>query len=75
VVLTDYVNEYSIPFGEKYSGFRVTVTDARGEMIAVKSSANWLFENLENLKKLSVGNYFDKTCTRTFPVRPKNGKY
>ena len=64
-----------VNYGEEYAGYLVTVTDARGEIIAVKSSANWLEENLEDLKKLSVGNYFDKTCTRTFPVRPKNGKY
>jgi len=75
VVLTDYVNEYSIPFGEKYSGFLVTVTDARGEIISVKSSTNWLVENLENLKKLSVGSYMDKTCIRTFPSRPKSTIY
>lgn len=61
--------------GEEYSGYLVTVTDARGEIIAVESSANWLEENLENLKKLSIGNYMDKTCTRTFPARPTDNRY
>jgi len=75
VVLTNYVDEYSTPFGEEYSGFLIIVTDARGEVISVKSSNNWLVENLENLKKLSVGNYMDKTCIRTFPTRPKSTIY
>jgi len=69
------VDEYGTPFGEEYSGFLIIVTDARGEMISVKSSNNWLVENLENLKKLSVGNFMDKTCTRTFPSRPKSTIY
>ncbi|RLA36421.1 MAG: hypothetical protein DRQ64_10100 [Gammaproteobacteria bacterium] len=73
VVLHKYVIYwyYSREFGEKYAGCLVTVKDERGETIAVESSSKWLVENLENLKKLSVGNYMDKTCTRTFPSRPK----
>jgi len=55
--------------GEGYYGFLVTVTDERGEIIAVKSSNNWLYENLKNLKELSVGNFMDKKCIRTFPAR------
>ncbi|MEN8255595.1 MAG: hypothetical protein ABFR33_09015 [Verrucomicrobiota bacterium] len=61
--------------GPKYTGYLVTVTDARGEIIAVESSANWLCENLENLKRLSVGNYMDKTCRRTTPARTKAYRY
>lgn len=72
VVLDNYVEtHYKTVHGEKYTGFLVTVTDARGEMIAVESSSQWLIDNLENLKKLSIGNYMDKTCTRAFPARPK----
>ena len=72
VVLDNYVEKhYKSEHGEKYSGYLVVVTDSRGEMIAVKSSSQWLIDNLENLKKLSTGNYMDKTCTRTFPARPK----
>jgi hypothetical protein len=36
--------------GEKYAGYLVTVTDERGEVIAVKTSKKWLMENIENLK-------------------------
>ncbi|MEN7974086.1 MAG: SHD1 domain-containing protein, partial [Verrucomicrobiota bacterium] len=75
VVLTNYVNVYDTAFGEKYAGYLVTVTDERGEVIAVESSNKWLYENLENLKKLSVGNYMDKTCIRAFPARPKAAQY
>jgi hypothetical protein len=61
--------------GRKYDGYIVTVTDVRGEIIAHSETSAWLFENLENLKKLPVGAYFDKTCTRTFPTRPKSTRY
>ncbi|RKX45534.1 MAG: hypothetical protein DRP64_04545 [Verrucomicrobia bacterium] len=62
-------------FGEKYYGYLVVVTDARGEMIAVESSHKWLPKILENLKKLSVGNFMDETCTRTYPDPPPRTKY
>jgi len=76
VVLEDYtIKYYTTEHGEKYSGYLVTVTDECGEVVAVESSSKWLLENLENLKKLSVGNYMDKTCTRTFPARAKSTHY
>ena len=76
VVLENYtIKYYATDHGEKYSGYLVMVTDERGVMIAVESSAKWLLENLENLKKLSVGNYMDKTCTRTSPARAKSKFY
>ena len=61
--------------GEKYYSHVVVVTDARGEVVMLKTPKNGLRENLENLKKLSVGNYMDKTCTRTYPTRPKTEVY
>lgn len=42
----------------------------RGKVIATAGPKKWLIENLDNLKKLKIGNYFDKSCTRTFPARP-----
>ena len=57
--------------GRKYTSYLVVVTDSRGEIIAHETPKKWLFENLENLRKLSVGNYFDKTCTRVGPSRPR----
>ena len=71
VELQDYPDYYGQwVHGDKYVGYVVTVTDERGEMIATAGPKKWLLENLVNLKKLRVGNYFDKSCTRTFPARP-----
>ncbi len=63
------------PRGKKYAGHLITVTDARGKIVATQSSPGWLLENLDNLKKMPVGGYMDKTCTRTFPTRPKPCRY
>jgi len=72
VVLTGGIRQ-----GVDYQGYLVTLTDARGETIAVETSHQWLADNLENLKELKVGNYFNKKdCKRTFPTRPKKtGRY
>ena len=61
--------------GTKYSGYLVVVTDARGKIIHHQASSKWLFENLDNLRRLPVGRYMDKTCTRVFPTRPITNKY
>ena len=76
VVLQNYsIEYYGTDHGEKYIGHLIVVTDERGEVVAVESSKKWLLENMENLRKLSVGNYMDKTCTRTYPARPKSPHY
>ena len=56
-----------INFGEKYASYLVVVTDKRGLVIDYKTSKDWLFENLASLRRLSVGNYMDKSCHRTYP--------
>ncbi len=61
--------------GRKYSSYLVVVTDQRGKIIAHKTPKKWIFENYENLKELSVGNYFEKTCTRVRPTRPQTVYY
>jgi len=53
--------------GQKPYGYVITVTDSRGKIIQHEESNPWLFENLENLKRLPVGAYMDKNCLRTFP--------
>ena len=58
--------------GKKYSSYLVVVTDERGKIIAHETSRKWLFENLENLREIRVGKYFDDTCTRVGPTRPKS---
>ena len=58
--------------GRKYYGYLILLRDVRGKIIAVETSHDWLYENLETLVERGVGNYMDKTCTRTFPTRPYN---
>lgn len=56
--------------GEKYYGYLAIVRDVRGEIIAVDTSHDWLFENIENLNERYVNNFMDETCVRVFPTRP-----
>jgi len=56
--------------GTKYGGFLITITDERGVIIDYKASHEWLFENLEHLKKIPVGKHFNKKCERVGPPRP-----
>ena len=58
--------------GRKYASYLVVVTDERGKIIAYETPKKWLFENLENLREIPVGRYFDDTCTRVGPTRPKS---
>lgn len=57
--------------GTKYGGHLVLVTDARGKIIAHRTTKRAFYENLENLRKIPVGRYFDRTCTRCTPSRPR----
>jgi hypothetical protein len=58
------------PHGQKYSDYLLVLTDERGEIIQQNSSANWLFPNLGKLRKLSAGNFLDKTGERVYPTGP-----
>ena len=72
------VSEYVIKDqqrGQKYASYLVVITDSRGKIIAYKTPKKWLFENLENLKQIPVGRYFDKSCTRVSPTPPKPFSY
>ncbi len=57
--------------GLKYGGWLVTITDERGYVIQHKATHEFLFENLENLKKVPIGKHFDSSCSRTMPTRPR----
>jgi hypothetical protein len=63
------------PRGEDYSGYLVTVTDERGEIIAVDASSDRFYKNLDKLRELHPGNYMDKNCNRVFPTRPPRTQY
>jgi hypothetical protein len=58
--------------GEDYDGYLVTVTDQRGEIIQYQTSNEFLYRNLDKLKKLPVTRHFDKHCDRVSPPRPKD---
>ncbi|WP_372795870.1 SHD1 domain-containing protein [Pontiella sp.] len=49
----------------------VLLTDSRGEIIASSSTANWLMDNLDELRKRNVGNYINKDCERVYPTGPR----
>jgi len=56
--------------GLKPAGYLIIISDERGEIIQHQASNPWLWEHLENLRKLPVGAYMDKNCVRTFPTPP-----
>ena len=59
--------------GRKYEGggYLITVTDERGKIIQHQASSPWLFEHLDNLKKLPLNAYLNDKCERVPPTGPK----
>jgi hypothetical protein len=49
----------------------VLLTDQRGEIIAYSSTANWLYDNLDELRKREVGDYIDKDCKLEYATGPR----
>ena len=70
VALRNFVCGQDSKRGERYYGYLAIVKDVRGETIAVGTSHDWLYENIENLSKRAVGNYMDDTFARVYPTRP-----
>jgi hypothetical protein len=62
-------------FGERYYGYIAIVKDTRGEIIAMRTTHDWLFECLETLSERYEGNFFDKSGARVFPTRPPFFRY
>jgi hypothetical protein len=56
--------------GCKYGGFLITMTDARGKIIQHKTSSDFLFDILEDLKKLPISRHFNREGQRVPPPRP-----
>jgi hypothetical protein len=75
VGLEEYAIRSYATRGKKYDTYLIILTDKRGKVLATKVPSKWLLENLENLRKLSVGNFMDTTCTRVYPGRPKAEVY
>lgn len=74
VQLMDYVMDDQRR-GIRIAESLVIVTDVRGEIVAHNSTANWLVDNLEELKERRVGQFLDKTCSRVYPTGPKATRY
>jgi len=75
VEMIEYTNFDEEPRGVRPGGNLIIVTDKRGEIIQYSASKAWLWENIENLKRLPLGAYMDKTCTRAYPTSPKPTKW
>ncbi|MDF7824188.1 hypothetical protein P4B35_09220 [Pontiellaceae bacterium B12227] len=56
--------------GVKYGGYLVTISDEEGRVIQHKATHEFLYEKLENLKRVPVSKHFDKDCKRVAPPRP-----
>ncbi|MEI6893008.1 MAG: SHD1 domain-containing protein, partial [Pontiella sp.] len=57
--------------GHKLSRTLVLLTDSRGEIIAHSSTANWLMDHLDELRKRSVGDYIDQDCKQVYASGPR----
>ncbi len=75
VEMIEYVNFDDEVRGVRPDGNMVVVTDERGKVIQHSASKSWLWTHIDNLKKLPVGAYMDKTCTRAYPTSPKPAKW
>lgn len=69
-----YYNLYSVrPRGERPSDYMVLIWDERGEIIAHRSTGNWLFDYRDKLMKLPVGAWVNDKCDRIHTTSPKRG--
>lgn len=59
-----------LAYGETYYASVIVIKDQRGAIVRIEASKSWMEKNLDNLRKLNVGNFFDKKCVRCFPGRP-----
>ena len=57
--------------GPRYGGCLVVIKDSRGEVIAYQTPSENLYRNVDNLRNIHVGWYFDKDCNRCLPTPPE----
>ena len=57
--------------GVKYGGYIVTVKDERGLVVQYKTTHEFLFEQMDNLKNIPIGKHFNKNCMRVMPPKLK----
>jgi len=56
--------------GETYGGFILVVTDQRGEVVEYTTSSEDLYNQIENIRQVPVGKFFNEEGNRCFPTRP-----
>ncbi len=56
--------------GVKYGGYLVIVTDERGKVVQYAASSKFLYDYVENLRKIPLTRHFDRECLRVAPPRP-----
>lgn len=61
--------------GKEYAGNLVVIYDKFGRVIDYQTSNQWLYDHMDNLKKIPIGRFFDKTCQRVIPTSPKAQRY
>ena len=61
--------------GKKYISNVVVMYDKLGRIMHQSASNEWMFEQLDKLKKIPVGRYFNDRCERVFPASPKAQRY
>ncbi len=54
-ITIDQVTGAALPRGQKFANSLVIVRDERGQVVAYRSTAKWLYTYLERLEKLPVG--------------------
>jgi hypothetical protein len=59
----------------RYGGKLVVLYDKFDRVVAYNASREWLFEYLDELKKLPVGAWFDNKLNRVHPTSPRTLKY
>ncbi|MEI6891460.1 MAG: SHD1 domain-containing protein [Pontiella sp.] len=57
--------------GHRLSETLVLLTDSKGEIIAHSSTANWLMDHLDELRKRNVGDYIDQNCKQVYASGPR----
>lgn len=58
------------PRGEKLGEYLILVVDRRGEIVAHRSSGNWLYDNHEKLMSLPIGAWVNEDAERVYPTTP-----
>ena len=61
--------------GRKYVANVVVMYDKLGRIMHHSASNEWMFEQLDKLKQIPVGRYFNERCERVFPTAPKAQRY